>query len=640
MYNPRMLVTSEIKKVIFGYDIFISYSRKDSMNYAYAVAQHFIEKNYECYLDQLSSTTPGKQLPSNIKKAIKSSTAFVLIGSENAGLSEAIKSEILFFLDGNKNKPLVPINVNGAINNNAIWFEDINGLALIEETKKNLSNGAPSADVLSRVANSLTFKKKSVRLRRISIFVSLSVLLLSAVVYFQIQENKKEVDRSQKNKILAEINNFHASARDYYLKGDYEKALAALTEISKIDTDKDSVFTFFEEGINECVSKDSFVQGANFVGATYKLFQNDFSKRFADIHCKFLFSEARHMLKNYHPINLYGNDSINNIIACILNRINKYGSYSDSITSFFKREYYPPLSVNTYFTQDSYGNGFEMPLNFSGEEEMVTWVGKDSLHVNNITGTHKYAIPKEKIEDIHMWHIRSFFNRQNNNELLIYYSRQFPQPENDTIQSMAIIYNEGKELRRITNPLQIGISNMAEIRSYSDGQPDGTYYFSNDSLLVKKKIFTAEKSMDYSFIDSVYANGRLVKSKQGKRNLFMKNDSMFILNNAGGVLEVIDKNHTKHEGDGITYSLNSPFIFVQHSLEYPEKAFYFFDTGFHYKAMLLFCERPLTLQNGKYLLDEESQQLWYGNPSEFFSAKNWNESLTKEQKIKWGLEFE
>jgi hypothetical protein len=94
-----MKVILNIKKTtlyrsIFGYDIFISYSRRGSLDYAYSIAQNFVKKGYECYIDQLSSISLCKELPSTIKNAVTRATSFVLVGSESAKLSEPIENEI------------------------------------------------------------------------------------------------------------------------------------------------------------------------------------------------------------------------------------------------------------------------------------------------------------------------------------------------------------------------------------------------------------------------------------------------------------------------------------------------------------------------------------------------------------------
>jgi hypothetical protein len=205
-----MSIISQIKKAIFGYDIFISYTRFDSLDYAYAIAQYFMKKGYECYIDQLSSITPGENLPPNIQYAVKRSTAFVLIGSEGAQKSKPIEDEVTLFFDNNKNKPLIPITIDGAINNNARWYRKIIGLALIDDTAENLKTGTPAQDVLDRIENALKFTKKSVRLRNIALMTLVGVITVStaAAIYSYTETNaaKKAIadkEKADSQRILA-----------------------------------------------------------------------------------------------------------------------------------------------------------------------------------------------------------------------------------------------------------------------------------------------------------------------------------------------------------------------------------------------------------------------------------------------------
>src|SRR5262245_14971788 len=113
-----MSLLSRIKKAIFGYDIFISYSRKDSLDYAYALAAHFIENKIEVYIDQISNTRPGEKITDDIIKGIKRSKGMILIGSQCAQESkenDPIPQEIEVFLNSNGSRFLIPINVDGAI---------------------------------------------------------------------------------------------------------------------------------------------------------------------------------------------------------------------------------------------------------------------------------------------------------------------------------------------------------------------------------------------------------------------------------------------------------------------------------------------------------------------------------------------
>ncbi|WP_075343133.1 toll/interleukin-1 receptor domain-containing protein [Tenacibaculum agarivorans] len=228
-----MRFINKIKKTLFGYDIFISYSRKDSLDYGYAIAAYFMKKGYECYIDQLSSISPGKKLPLNIKNAIKRSSSFVLIGSKESQLSKPILEEIELFLLNNKNKPLIPISIENNMNEKSIWYKNIKGLALINDSSKNLLSGAPDKDVFDRIHNALKFTKKAVRLRQISL-LTLFVLLITTTIAFLYSKQKSNEAYSAKKEAKASVEEKNKAENQASIAKQKEKeSLKKLNEANK-----------------------------------------------------------------------------------------------------------------------------------------------------------------------------------------------------------------------------------------------------------------------------------------------------------------------------------------------------------------------------------------------------------------------
>jgi len=184
---------ASIKRILFGYDIFISYSRSDSLDYAYSLATYFINKGYEPFIDQISNTKRGADISDNIVNAIKRSKGFILIGSEGAQLSQnndPIPQEIEAFLNENSSKFLIPINVNKALKVERVEMNDptttiiekkIFGLTLYPENKNAFDHKKPSKEILDKIEQALRFTKKSSRLRSISLAILIGVIGISGI---------------------------------------------------------------------------------------------------------------------------------------------------------------------------------------------------------------------------------------------------------------------------------------------------------------------------------------------------------------------------------------------------------------------------------------------------------------------------
>ena len=150
-------------RYFYGDDIFISYSRVDGVTYAEALASHLANQGYSCRLD-LWDTTPGKDLPSGFRRAIRWSKLFVLTGTPAACMSTNVEKEIDEFLF--RKGYIIPIDFKGTLKT-ANWAEKIVGLPPATEVSiDNLSTGNPSESVIKRIVNSVNFTKRNLRVQR------------------------------------------------------------------------------------------------------------------------------------------------------------------------------------------------------------------------------------------------------------------------------------------------------------------------------------------------------------------------------------------------------------------------------------------------------------------------------------------
>lgn len=159
------------KRILYGPDFFISYSRADSEAYAAALAKGLIDEGYTCFTDQIG-TEPGKKIPASLKAKIKSSTVMVLLATQGAANSTAVADEIDTFLP--TKRPLIPVDF-GHINN-AVWQSKITGVSVFEASANSLKSAHPQAELLERLINSFTYTRQRRRIRNTVLVVSLGVV--------------------------------------------------------------------------------------------------------------------------------------------------------------------------------------------------------------------------------------------------------------------------------------------------------------------------------------------------------------------------------------------------------------------------------------------------------------------------------
>lgn len=170
-------------RVIFGDDIFISYSRADGITYAEGLASELAARGFSCRVDLLESQ-PGDELPESLKRTLRDSRMLVVIASDGASRSPHVALEIEEF--SRTQRMVIPIDVGGALDR-ARWLPLVRGLPIAEETDAAaLVVGKPSPGIVSRIENSARFTRRNRRLRLLSwlsveIFSALAILSVIAV---------------------------------------------------------------------------------------------------------------------------------------------------------------------------------------------------------------------------------------------------------------------------------------------------------------------------------------------------------------------------------------------------------------------------------------------------------------------------
>lgn len=191
---------SALKNHVFGYDVFISYSRKDGSLYAAQLAEKLSQNNISCFIDQWG-TQPGEQLPEGLLRTLKRSKVMVLLYTESSAKSLSVKKELEFFSQY-PNKLTIPIDFS--CTEQAIWMNKIKGLARTNETKKCLKKGKPSQPVINRIINTVgynTINKRFVNTSLFALMFLLSGLLIGLGSLYSIKQNQRSKIKAIENQI-------------------------------------------------------------------------------------------------------------------------------------------------------------------------------------------------------------------------------------------------------------------------------------------------------------------------------------------------------------------------------------------------------------------------------------------------------
>jgi hypothetical protein len=181
-----------------GADVFISYVRSDSFDYAAHLAKSLRDRQLRPYLDQMGAP-PGERVPAPVLAAAKRARVMVVVGSDDAFASEAVQQEIEVF--PSHRRPLIPVffdNLRSAADQP--WVRSTAGLAVDRESVADLESGTPSSRLVERIDLAVGNQRQATRLKRAGIgtaaFVLIGLVGL-AIVSRQLQRTSARLTGSQ-----------------------------------------------------------------------------------------------------------------------------------------------------------------------------------------------------------------------------------------------------------------------------------------------------------------------------------------------------------------------------------------------------------------------------------------------------------
>src|SRR6266403_1457933 len=164
---------------IYGFDFFISYGRRDGVQYATALEQALRDRGFRCFLDH-KDMPPGQSLAASTRRGLLASRVLLLVATEAAMGSRYVEEEVRTFRV--RTRPIVAINlcrtvertvattaVRALLGDN-IWFSE----------PGEVMPSVPSDSAIESLQRSFTFTRESTKRQR-RLVATASILLLLAV---------------------------------------------------------------------------------------------------------------------------------------------------------------------------------------------------------------------------------------------------------------------------------------------------------------------------------------------------------------------------------------------------------------------------------------------------------------------------
>lgn len=217
--SPRLNLTSlsdtifrSLFRVLFRYDIFISYARGDGKEYAVKLRDQLKQLDFSCFLD-FDELPAGNSLNNTLKRAIRKSATLVVVGTERAVKSRYVELEVGEF--AGTGRAIIPIDIEGTLADTPWSVIKERDIVWIDEVKSALTKGVPSPSVADSIDKLFKYTRRNSRVRAqvLSTIVLFVVVVVAALFMIRQQVNaatlasakaERETIEATKQKTLAD----------------------------------------------------------------------------------------------------------------------------------------------------------------------------------------------------------------------------------------------------------------------------------------------------------------------------------------------------------------------------------------------------------------------------------------------------
>lgn len=165
-------------RVMFRYDIFISYARRDGKGYALKLKEQLTRLDFSCFLDY-DELPAGNSLNRTLKRAIKRSATIIVVGTEGALKSRYVDLEVGEF--ARTGRAIIPIDFEGTLAGAPWAVVKERDLVWVDESKDALAKNVPSPPIADAVDKLFKYTRRNVRVRG-QVIATAALFLLGAAI--------------------------------------------------------------------------------------------------------------------------------------------------------------------------------------------------------------------------------------------------------------------------------------------------------------------------------------------------------------------------------------------------------------------------------------------------------------------------
>lgn len=232
-------LTNAARSHLFGYDIFISYTRADAKEYAAKLYEQLTSLDYSCFFDK-KEAPGGSSLNSALRAALAGSKTLVLVATEGALSREYVRLEFGEFAASRRT--IIPVNVDSALTDEKLREEPWSvirerDLIWLDETADSLKSGLPSPEVYEGIQNLFKFTRRNVARRRWTTGAAFLILGVAALALWQAKDARAQKLLADEQRTIAERQTQDLLANKARLQESNDLVRAKIAELQKSQTE-------------------------------------------------------------------------------------------------------------------------------------------------------------------------------------------------------------------------------------------------------------------------------------------------------------------------------------------------------------------------------------------------------------------
>lgn len=183
---PQETIKERLIKTVVGYDFFISYVRKETLEYARGLQMELSQQGFTCFLDK-SDIIPSQDFEARIKKEVQRSKALLLVCTESTPTRPYVQLEVETLLK--KRKPIcLPISFQGTANN--LPWEELKKIDWVVAEPGELQTRWPSQTTIEQIIRRSKFIKRMWLVRLL--FIVIAFCLMSSTFWALTERNSAQ----------------------------------------------------------------------------------------------------------------------------------------------------------------------------------------------------------------------------------------------------------------------------------------------------------------------------------------------------------------------------------------------------------------------------------------------------------------